>query len=310
MSDLHPTARALIEAAKRGETSFPADARARVHRSVLRRAAALGAAVATTSTVSAASKAGALVAALTGPFAIPGVVGAVAGVAFFVLRAGSAPPEPQRVASMASPAPSHVSAVVARVPPALAPAAPVETAAAAEPEPSAPIAVAATTSPPLATSRRPGPLATEPVAQPPAAAMDSPAGMVASEPVAPVAAAAVATSGAGVAAPAAPAQRAATTAADLAGDLDLLRRVHEALRAGRSQAALSLLDREGKGLDAGPLAEEAQGARVSALCQLGRVAEARDATSRFLATWPTSPLAMRLRGGCAALGTNSKPEGD
>jgi hypothetical protein len=86
--------------------------------------------------------------------------------------------------------------------------------------------------------------------------------------------------------------------------------VHAALQGGRPDVALSLLDHEGKGLDAGPLAEEAQGARVSALCQLGRVAEARAATGRFLATWPTSPLASRLREGCAALGVNSKPGDD
>ncbi|HEY5146490.1 MAG TPA: hypothetical protein VII82_06970, partial [Polyangiaceae bacterium] len=148
----------------------------------------------------------------------------------------------------------------------------------------------------------PATTAVVPVIEPAAPALESPARTAADEPVA--------TTGAALAATAAPAVRTATTAADLAGDLDLLRRVHEALRAGRSQVALSLLDREGKGLEAGPLAEEAQGARVSALCQLGRVAEARGATSRFLATWPTSPLAMRLRGGCATLGTNSKPEGD
>jgi hypothetical protein len=82
MSDLHPTARALIDAARRGESSLPPDARARVHRSVLRRAVAVGAAVATTSTASAVSKAAALVATLSSPFAIPGVVGAIAGVAF------------------------------------------------------------------------------------------------------------------------------------------------------------------------------------------------------------------------------------
>jgi len=69
-------------------------------------------------------------------------------------------------------------------------------------------------------------------------------------------------------------------AADLAADLDLLRQVHAALHGGRADVALSLLDHEGKGLDAGPLAEEAQGARVAALCQLGRLPEARAAFNR------------------------------
>ncbi len=71
-----------------------------------------------------------------------------------------------------------------------------------------------------------------------------------------------------------------------------------------------MIDRGGKGLEAGPLAEEAQVARVSALCQLGRVADARAATDRFIVAWPTSPLATRLRGGCAVLGIRSKPHGD
>ena len=148
-----------------------------------------------------------------------------------------------------------------------------------------------------------------PIAEPTAAAIESPAPPLAGEAapapgVAPAVTPAVAPAPASRAAPAAPA------AADLAGDLDRLRRVHEALRAGRAEAALSLLDREGQGLEAGPLAEEAQVARVSALCQLGRVADARAATARFLAAWPASPLAMRLRGGCAAPGTNSKPGDD
>jgi hypothetical protein len=95
----------------------------------------------------------------------------------------------------------------------------------------------------------------------------------------------------------------ATAAAgvDLSADLDLLRQVHAALRGGRPEAALSLLDRAGRGLEGGPLAEEAQAARVSALCQLGRVAEARAATDRFLISWPSSPLATRLRGRCSAV---------
>ena len=308
MSDLHPSARALIEAAKRGEASFPPEAGARVHRSVLRRAAAFGAALATTSTVSAASKAGALVATLTGPLAIPGVVGAVAGVAFLVLKAGALPPEPQALMATAHPAPSHVAVVFAPVAPAPVVAAPLEipSAIAAEPPPLAP--VVATPLPAFTTSRRQVTPVAAPIVGPTAAAIESPApplaGVAAPAPgVAPAVTPTVATASASRVGP-------TTAAADLAGDLDRLRRVHEALRAGRAEAALMLLDREGQGLEAGPLAEEAQGARVSALCQLGRVADARAATVRFLAAWPASPLAMRLRGGCAAPGTNSKPGDD
>ena len=104
--------------------------------------------------------------------------------------------------------------------------------------------------------------------------------------------------------------RTPSTVVDLAGDLDLLRKVHTALLGRRSEAALSLLDHAARSLDLGPLAEEAQVARVSALCQLGRAVDARAAADRFLVAWPTSPLAARLRDGCAGIWTNSKPGAD
>ena len=317
MSDLHPTARALIDAARRGESSLPPDARARVHRSVLRRAVAVGAAVSTTSTASAVSKAAALVATLSSPFAIPGVMSAIAGVAFLVLRAGSATQEPPHDAP---PAPAHAVTRVARsapdpIPiahetPAVAPSAVVPPAvtqepapvglpdpAPAPPSPSKPLAFAASPPSPAAAHGHTA-AAAVPAAEPPAAIEPSTTG---DEPPQSAPAAAALTPGLRASAPG---------PADLLEDLDRLRQVHAALRAGRFQAALSLLDREGEGLEAGPLAEEAQAARISALCQLGRLAEARAATDRFLATWPASPLAMRLRGVCAGVRANSNPEGD
>jgi len=313
MSELHPGARALIDAAKRGEASLPSDARARVHRSVLRRAVAVGAAVATTSTASAVSKAAALVATLSSPFAIPGVVSVVAGVAFLVLRAGSVPQGPPRP----DPAtPAHSIAHVVRSAPSPIPptdATPVPPAPAQEPAPAAlapplsgatppskPVVFAARLPPNLAAQSRTVAAAAVPSAGPAAVAIEPPATSLADEPL----------HSAPAATTLAPGPRTAPAAADLAGDLDRLRQVHAALRGGRSEEALSLLDREGKGLEAGPLAEEAQGGRISALCQLGRLADARAATARFVATWPASPLALRLRGGCEALGANSKPEGD
>ncbi len=319
MSDLHPAARALIDAAKRGEGSFPSEARARVRRSVLRRAVAVGAAVATTSTASAASKASALVAAWTSPLAVSGVVAALAGVAFFVLRAGSTLPEAPR---SAPPAPSHVIARVARsvpspvssfeAPPAIVSPVPsgvsrepVLAVPAASPSGALPLpkppAFAASPPPALAARSRPATTAAVPVAAGPAAeAIESPVVRTADEALGDPAGTTPFASGV----------RTAPAAADLAEDLDLLRQVRASLRAGHSEAALSLLDHAGRRLEAGPLAEEAQVARVSALCQLGRVADARLVTDRFLAAWPTSPLAARLRGGCAALGINSKPGAD
>src|SRR3979409_131952 len=88
----------------------------------------------------------------------------------------------------------------------------------------------------------------------------------------------------------------APAAADLATAVELLRRVHGALHGGQAGRALELLRESAIVLD-GPLAEEAQAARVSALCQLGREADARVAVDRFVAVWPGSPLAARLQEG-------------
>jgi Flp pilus assembly protein TadD len=89
---------------------------------------------------------------------------------------------------------------------------------------------------------------------------------------------------------------------DLAAAIDVLHRARGALRAGQPEQAIDLLRRNAALLDAGPFAEEAQAARASALCQLGRTQEAQAAIDRFLRVWPASPLATRLRDGCGALG--------
>jgi outer membrane protein assembly factor BamD (BamD/ComL family) len=89
---------------------------------------------------------------------------------------------------------------------------------------------------------------------------------------------------------------------DLAAAIDILRRVRGALRAGQPAEALGLLRGSAALLQSGPLAEEAQAALASALCQLGRTEEARAVIDRFLVAWPASPLAMRLGDGCGALG--------
>jgi hypothetical protein len=318
MSDLHPAARALIDAAKRGEGSLPSATRARVHRSVLRRAVALGAA-ATTSTASVATKAAALAAALTSPLAVPGVIAAVAGVAFFVLHASVTPSNPEGSRGAGPPAPMHI--VASGAPRAVAPsiertpaiALPGSSAASQETPPSARVApdlVAVPRAKPPAVSAPPPP-ATIPRGRPesPADLAPRPAAEAIEAPDV-VTTAEEASRSPAAAATSAPAVTTLTPAVDLAADLDLLRQVHAALRGGRPEAALSLLDRAGRGLEGGPLAEEAQAARVSALCQLGRVADARAATDRFLVSWPSSPLATRLRAGCAAVGAHTRAGAD
>jgi hypothetical protein len=109
-----------------------------------------------------------------------------------------------------------------------------------------------------------------------------------------------------VGAAAASTQRLSTTDG-LAVQLQRLREVHAALRGRQPERALTLLDQSASSLDAGPFAEEARAARVSALCQLGRGSEARSAFDQFLAAWPRSPLAVRLPEDCSALGGAGKP---
>lgn len=76
-----------------------------------------------------------------------------------------------------------------------------------------------------------------------------------------------------------------------------LREAHGALTGGDPARALSLLDEQAA---AGvQLREERTAARILALCQLGRVDEARAAAARFLAESPRSPLADRVRASCA-----------
>ncbi|WP_438025568.1 hypothetical protein [Sorangium sp. So ce233] len=75
-----------------------------------------------------------------------------------------------------------------------------------------------------------------------------------------------------------------------------LREVHEALRRGEPERALSLLD----AADAGgqELREERAAARVVALCNLGKTAEGRAAMLDFLRKSPGSPYSGRVRSAC------------
>jgi hypothetical protein len=311
VSDLHPRARALLDAAKRGEGSLSPDVRARVHRSVLRRAVALGAAVASAGTTSAVSKAAALLAMLPGSLAVPAIVTAVAGTALVVFVARPTPPMPlpAPAASMHAVAPTPgplAHATVDETPmvePSAAPATPDFSASEGpiatnrEPAPAAPMTQIAPAPVPAQTLRPRAPANPAPVAAPeqaPLAAASTDAQRAPSPPLA------------GTAVPD------ARTAIEphLAEDLALLQRARQALRAGNPTTALSLLGGPGSALDAGPLAEEAQLARISALCQLGRTSEADAATARLLAAWPKSPAANRLREGCAVPGAPRKGSED
>lgn len=86
---------------------------------------------------------------------------------------------------------------------------------------------------------------------------------------------------------------------DLAGELLLIQSAQRALARGDGPAALEALDEHARAHPRGRLLEERQAARVLALCAAGRADEARAAATRFVARYPTSPQAARVRGACA-----------
>jgi hypothetical protein len=85
----------------------------------------------------------------------------------------------------------------------------------------------------------------------------------------------------------------------LARETAALRDANEALRSGAAARALGLLDDFAKQFPNGMLAEEALATRISTLCKLGRVADARALGARFMQRYPRSPALGRVRGSCA-----------
>ena len=102
--------------------------------------------------------------------------------------------------------------------------------------------------------------------------------------------------------------RAATSPGDVAAEVRLLGDAQSAMRAGEAERALLLFDEHARRYPKGALGEERDAARIGALCALGRIPEAREATDRFLQAAPMSPHAGPLRASCggspAAPGSN------
>src|SRR5262249_2106870 len=99
----------------------------------------------------------------------------------------------------------------------------------------------------------------------------------------------------------APAEAAAPGTDDdtLAAETRRLREAHGALQGGDPAKALAMLDAQSAAFQNGQLREERGAARVLALCRLGRMEEGKGAATRFLAEYPRSPLADRVRSACA-----------
>jgi len=85
-------------------------------------------------------------------------------------------------------------------------------------------------------------------------------------------------------------------AADLEGEMKLLRQADGALRRGDSAAALAALNKHAAQYPSGVLSQEREGVRVIALCGQG---QGQSAAQRFLASSAKSPLASRIRSACS-----------
>lgn len=96
---------------------------------------------------------------------------------------------------------------------------------------------------------------------------------------------------------AAPAPAAPAAASRLRGELELLQRVQAALKRGEASSALRALDAH-RTTDSTLLAER-RAARILALCQLGRIDEARRAAAAFVDQHPDSLQRAAVEGSCA-----------
>ena len=84
----------------------------------------------------------------------------------------------------------------------------------------------------------------------------------------------------------------------LAEEVDCLRNAHHALREGRADEAMEVLERDSQA-PSSALAQERAAMRVFALCRMGKVEQARQEAEAFLARWPHSPHATRVASSCA-----------
>jgi len=97
-----------------------------------------------------------------------------------------------------------------------------------------------------------------------------------------------------------PARQPAVSGPELQEEAKLLSDVQSALGAGQGSKALEKLNDYDQRFPGGVLRAEADAARVFALCQSGRRADAQAAARRFLRRYPSSPSASRVQQACVA----------
>lgn len=76
----------------------------------------------------------------------------------------------------------------------------------------------------------------------------------------------------------------------------LLERARSAVARQDAEAALAALDAHARAAPQSPMREEREALRVQALAKAGRLAEARQAATRFEAEFPESLFGARVRG--------------
>jgi hypothetical protein len=86
----------------------------------------------------------------------------------------------------------------------------------------------------------------------------------------------------------------------LAVELAMLQRARRALNADNGRLALGIVQELDERFPKGVLVEERSATRILSLCQLERVAEAKQAARDFLGRYPSSVYAERVRQSCAA----------
>jgi hypothetical protein len=86
-----------------------------------------------------------------------------------------------------------------------------------------------------------------------------------------------------------------------------MRRADQALRIGDPARALALLDEHARTFPDGVFAEERSAERVTTLCLLGRLDQARTEAARFLAVRADSPLAKVVRESCGGVDPGGGP---
>lgn len=267
MNELGPDARSILEAARPGEDPTDGD-RARVRSALARALAAGGAAAATTAAASSAAAKGAGATATVKLAALTSTVTwkAIATIAL--------------VATVGAGLSSFNTMLDAPADP----RSPATTDPPAEPAPAQPHLSAAE----MRGAASDPPLLPAPSPEPPPAVE------------APPARATTAAAGARVPPKTSTTSAPSTTEDALIVETRRMREVHGALRSGEAGRALSLLDEHSAAHGQGELRQERAAARVVALCELGRVNEARVAMESFLREDPRSPLADRIRSACSS----------